>query len=72
MNIEVSPVKHTKDGILVEISYEAAKHLGIGPKSKIGEVFVIPTQTTVQIASGKPLVDTPILTENDKFQKHKI
>lgn len=71
--IEISPIEFSKDGdIKVTLSKEMGKNINISPRSKNNkEVYLIHTGGSIQIATGKPICDIPVLTEGEEFMEQK-
>ena len=68
--IQLSPVQVNKDNVTIILSKEIAKYLKISRKTR--EIFLIPTNSVVQMSVGKPITVIPALTQfNMEFEEQE-
>lgn len=71
LEVSVTPIQFGDDGITFNISKELCKYLGIKKSSK--ELYIVPTNGTVQLSSKPAIASIPILMEDNlEFQEQDV
>jgi hypothetical protein len=68
LEVSITPIDFGADGITFKLTKEQCKYLGLKKSSK--ELYVIPTNSVIQLSSKPALASIPVLTEeNLEFQE---